>query len=458
MSILMLLDLNYDSTWPSEEAIIQFRKTSMATGRRPVKVFTHQDISTTNTRSSFEEIVANEFEHPNWRGYDGTRLVLAGGFRDPTLAERLYREHNIPVNIVFSTPDLYDDWINVFWTMAGITAAGWLEQSTVVGEDMNVITSVLDALNGLTDDYHSYIKNLRYIPSTLIAEVNTDVYTSILDAYGDKIQAIEPVLDAILEQLCGTTNSESDAKKYDDCNGSRWMSTIVEYGDKAAEDASRLQSWHGISAEAAANYIQRTTRMATSFAETFWIDCAKQPTDTDRILTTCLIENIRAAATDSELTDLSTDQFDMCLTAKFIASRRWKNSGRTKTDHSIQSMFQPEMKCCEKFMAINHLLDLMAIGDDDDQVFCRSHVELLESYILPQRLLEYVTRSYSYDVRYFELCDALVFRFMNGKREKFIERYREHRFIGPRNFKEFHHEMFQIVNILRLLILYFTYL
>lgn len=291
----------------------------------------------------------------------------------------------------------------------------------------------------------------------MMAEVDDDVYTSILDAYGNGIQAVEPVLDAILEQLCGTDKNEPSVKKNDNCNGDRWMSTIVENGDKAAEDAFRLQSLHGVSAEVAADYLQRTTRMAASFAKTFWHDFASQPTDTDRILATCLIENIRAAATDSELNDLSSDQFDMCLTAKFIASRRWKNSAKTETDHSIQSIFRPEAKCCERFMSVSHLLDLMAIGDDDDQVFCQSHVELLESYVLPQRLLEYVARFYSYDVRYFELCDTLVFRFMNGKREKFVERYREHRLIEPGNFNEFHNDNFQMANISRLLI-YLIYL
>lgn len=229
-------------------------------------------------------------------------------------------------------------------------------------------------------------------------------------------------------------------------DGGRWTlaSGVVEEGDRAAEDAARLVN---CSTAATVDYAWRTTQVATSFAATFWHNYASMPTTGDRVVVACLIENLRSVARP-KLIELSDEQFAMCLTAKFIDTRRWQpHTGSDLQAAFPGSLFRPEIcKLCEKFFAVDHLLDLMATGDDDDSVFACGHVEHLEPYVLPQKLVNYASRYFSYQVRYFALTDTLVFRFTDGGRGRFVERSHVHRFAGPKNFKEFHDEAFRTID------------
>jgi len=460
MSVLMFLNNGDNTSWPSDKAIERYRN-QKAGDKRAVKVFDYR----TGPRS-IVDAVDREFRLSEHHGH-GVRLVLTG-YQDPSLARRLYRERGLPVNVVLSSVEIADNsgWSDLFWSDDGITMSGW---NCSVGvdddDDLNIISHVLLFFNDLSYDYLWYASGLRDIPSAATADVNCvgGVYATIMDAFGEGIQAVELILDAILEQLCGAVCADSAVTDDD-----RWTlaSGVVEEGDRAAEDASRLSmSRVDFSAAAVVDYTQRTTRVAKSFATTFWHNHAKNtPTHTDRTLAACLTENLRAVA-DPELADMSAEQFAMCLNAKFIATRRWRQTdggspapGSTVT--SNQSFFRQEIRQrCERFLAVNHLLDLMAAGHDiinDNAVTTAnrdlvvwSHVEHLEPYVLPQRLVAYASTHFRYEVRYLALTDTLVFRFTDGERGRFVEQRHVHRFAGPKNFKEFHDEAFRMIDFKR---------
>jgi len=239
-------------------------------------------------------------------------------------------------------------------------------------------------------------------------------------AVDDGPRTVEPVLDVVLETLCGPAERDPAAE----VDGDRWMSpsTVVEYGDRAAERyLSALRYQDGATA---ADHMERTTRMAVSFAATFWHEFDGRPTAVDRVLAECLVDNLRAAA-DPELDDLSDEHFAIALNAKFVGTLR-----ETPTSAVQPSLFRPEIrKLCERFLAVDHLTDLIAAsdGNEDDGMFGRSHVEHLERHVLAQRLVDYVTGHYSYRVGYCAVTDTLVFRFMAGERGNLVENYREHR-------------------------------
>ncbi|CAH1724365.1 unnamed protein product [Aphis gossypii] len=444
MSVLMFMNVVDEASWPSNEAIERYRDQNAGDGKA-VKVFDHQ----TTGPKSIVDLVDREFRLSERHG---VRSVLTG-YRDAALAKQLYRERGLPVYVVFSTleiPDFSD------WSDDGITVSGWNRAADGDDDDdLNVIGHMVHFVNYLMSDYRRYVRGLRDIPSAAAADESCGdgVYASTMDTFGGGVQAVEPVLDAILEQLCGAAFVDDTAAAVDD--NSRWTlaSGVVELGDKAAEDGARLVVFRNdCTATAAIDYSQRTTRVATSFASAFWhdhVDVAM--THADRTLAACLTENLRAVA-EAELAELSSEQFAMCLTAKFIATRRWR---RTIGDSSVArtvsaastgpSSFRPEIRQrCERFLAVEHLMDLMAAGDDDGS-FVRTHVEHLEPYVLPQRLVDYASRYLDYEVRYFALADTMVFRFTDGERGRFVEQNHVHRFAGPRNFKEFHAEAFQTI-------------
>lgn len=456
MSVLMFLNNGDDTNWPSDEAIERYRNRNAGDGRA-VKLFDYR-----TGPQSIVDTVDREFRLSGHHGH-GVRLVLTG-YRDPALARLLYRERGLPVNVVFSSVEISDssDWCDSFWSDDGITMSGWNCSAGVDDndDDLNIISHVLRFFNDLCYDYRRYARDLRDIPSAAASDVDSlwdGVYASTMDAFGEGVQAVEPVLDAILEQLCGAACTEPATT-----DDGRWTlaSGVVEEGDRAAEDAARLVvSRFDCSAAAAVDYTERTTRVATSFASTFWHVHAKiTPTHTDRTLAACLIENLRAVA-DQELAELSAEQFAMCLNAKFIATRRWRRTVGGASSVAGPSLFGPEIRQrCERFLALNHLLDLMATGDniDDDEAadgkrfIVRSHVEHLEPHILPQRLVDYASTHFGYEVRYFALTDTLVFRFTDDERGRFVEQSHAHRFTGPRNFKEFHNEAFRTIDFKRL--------
>lgn len=438
MSVLMFVKYSGQADWPTARAMERFRAKMVGA---PVMVLKYR--AGTVDDNAFVNAVVREFEQSGRVHGHGVRLVLTG-FTDPTIAGRLYQERGVPVNIIFPTMD-YIEQFDEFLTMAGVT----ISSLPLSHDDANVITTALALVNAISEDYRSYVEGLCDFPSVVadtVAEVDNDAYAMVMDAFGDGVRAVETVLDALMEQLCGATEHGSTVTDHDNGFG-RWMSptTVIEYGDRVAEDALRL--WH-CDAAATGDYMQRATHMAVSFAKAFWHDLGGRPTVTDRALATCLVQNLRAAA-DQELVKLSTDQFAICLNAKFIATRNWrKTSGGSVPDQyrpkfSIPNLFHPEIrKRCEQFLGIGSLVELMATGDD--RVFSRSHVEHLESYVLPQRLLEYMSRYYHHDVRYFALDDTLVFRFTNGQSGKLVEQTHEYRFTGPKNFNEFHNELIRL--------------
>ncbi|XP_026822797.1 LOW QUALITY PROTEIN: uncharacterized protein LOC113560877 [Rhopalosiphum maidis] len=448
MSVLMFLNDGDDASWPSDGAIERYRDQN-AGDERAVKVFDSR-----SGPKSVVDAVDREFKLSEHHGH-GVRLVLTG-YRDPALAKRLYRERGLPVHVVFSTVEIADggDWSDAFWSDQGITMSGWnCPAGDDEKDDLDMISQVVQFVNDLTYDYRWYVRGLRDIPSAA-DQAHVDcvdgVYASTMDTFGGGVEAVEPVLDAILEQLCGAACIDPAAA----VDYNRWTlaSGVVEEGDKAAEDGARLVAFRNdCSATAALDYTRRTTRVAASFAHAFWHDHSViAATSAGRTLAACLIENLRAAA-DAELAELSAEQFAVCLTAKFIATRRWR---RTAGDSSVSlstaapspSFFRPEIReRCERFLAVEHLVDLMAAGDDNNS-FVRSHVEHLEPHVLPQRLVDYVSRYFEYEVRYFELADTLVFRFTDGERGRFVEQSHVHRFAGPRNFKEFHAEAFRTID------------
>ncbi|VVC27485.1 Hypothetical protein CINCED_3A008944 [Cinara cedri] len=230
------------------------------------------------------------------------------------------------------------------------------------------------------------------------------------------------------------------------------MPTIVEYGDKAAEYASYLLNHGQCTAEAAVDFKLRTERLVTSFVSSYWRNVACRSTTTDRALSDCLVANLQFTANSTKLGDLSVGQFAMCLNAKFIASRRWDQLSAPGRDVPRVRLFRPEIRePCERFTGVQHLLDLTATGDDDvdDRVFGSSHVEHMEPYVMTQRVVEYASRYCRHQVRYFALTDTLVFKFTDGAPGDLIEKHYNHRFAGPKDFRDFHFELFNTAEFFR---------
>lgn len=429
MNVLMFVNRSDDEVWPSAEAIDRFfnRTADDDDETGTAMVFAYRP-GTVVDDEAFLDVVAQRFHLARRR-----RLLLLTGVRyAPTLAERLYRERAVPVDVVFLAPA--EDGRELFRTTAGVTHMyGWRPPR----DDADVVVSAICFANAVSDGYRTYTERLRDIQTAVVAAVDDEAYASVMDAFGDGVRAVEPVLDAVLEQLCGRDLQQQTA-----ADGDRWMSTIVEYGDRAAGDSLSF-----VDATIAADYVERTTRTAISFAATFWRDYAGRPTATDRALAQCLIENLKAAAADSPDRDFSDEHFAIAMHAKFIGTRRWCHGDAPSVDNASSPTFQPEIReLCERFLAVGHLMDLMVA--DCDGMLRRSHVEHLESYVLPQRLVEYASRHFRYQVRYFALTDTLVFRFTDGERGQLVERYCEHRLTGPRNLKEFHDELYRTDNFI----------
>lgn len=220
------------------------------------------------------------------------------------------------------------------------------------------------------------------------------VYRSIVDSFGDDVRAVEPILDAMLEQVSGGP----DPATTDD---HRWMTTVIEHGDRAAEDASRLPPRTDDRRSVAADYERRATRVAGAFAASYWRRFAgPPPTATDRALAACVVDDLAAAV--PELGErLSAEHLTMCLNSKFAAA-----DGRRAPAPS----FRPEAhERLDRFTGAAHLADL--IGDGGRGALDRSHVERMGPHVLPQRLVELAYRYRRRWARYFALTDSLVFRF-----------------------------------------------
>lgn len=451
MSALMFVNLG-DGRWPTDEQVARFKA-----GGRPTALHEAHGSEADDgepASAAFVDAAAAEFHR---RTGHRVRIVLTG-FRDTALAARLYRDHGVPVKVVFSAPDVDAGrhWPAALRSADGVTACAWNPRA----HDADAVTAVLDFADALADQYRSYADGPRVLLTSAgrLPRTADDVYTSVLDGFGDGLRAVEPALDAVLEQLCGSGDGDGG------CGGGRWTSAdvVVEHGDVAAEDARRLTSppWNrppGV----ATDYLRRVARVTASFGAAFWRDVAGDggpSASVDRTLAACLVQNVRAAAV--ELADLSDEQFAACLNAKFIATRRWRRvvarpavtvvaSG---TETSRPSLFRPEIReRCERFLAVHHLTDLLLDQHDSGvgHVFTRSHVEHLEPYVLPQRLVEYTAQHYRHEVRYFALTDTLVFRFADAEPGQLIETNHKHRFTGPANFKEFHDEMFRIIDYMK---------
>ncbi|VVC41495.1 Hypothetical protein CINCED_3A008237 [Cinara cedri] len=214
MSVLMFVDAAGDGRWPSAYSVNRFRSKSatdvQSEGHRPTTVFAYRQ-----PESLLVDAVAREFALSTCRGHR-IRVVLIG-VQDPQLAELLYQERGLPVNVVFSTPEVDDRWFGVLGPLPGITMSAWQGwRPTMLGDDdknddEDVVSLVVDVINTLCDDYRSYMVGLRDVPSFathLDASSSVDngsVYATIMDTFGEGVQAVEPVLDAMLEQLCGAT-------------------------------------------------------------------------------------------------------------------------------------------------------------------------------------------------------------------------------------------------------------
>lgn len=212
MSVLMFIDLAGDGQWPSGYSVNRFASiaASNGDGRRPVAVFAYSRPETT-----LVDAVAQEFALSACHGHR-VRAVLVG-VRDHRLAERLYRERGLPVNVVFGTPEVDVQWSDALGRFRGITMSGWLRPRPTLDDgdenDEDVVTSVVDALNNLSDCYQSYTAGLRDVPSfaahcgpSSLADY-APAYTAIADAFGDGVQDVEPLLDAMLEELCGAAGN-----------------------------------------------------------------------------------------------------------------------------------------------------------------------------------------------------------------------------------------------------------
>lgn len=237
-------------------------------------------------------------------------------------------------------------------------------------------------------------------------------YASVLDTFGQAVEAVEPVLDALLEQLCGAAEPHWPF-------GDPWMSAVIEDGDAAAEAALRCPT-----AATAADYSRRTVRVAASFARSFWPPPVRAP------LAACLLENLKAAvAAASGGQTLSSEHFIVCLTAKFAAARRWHESQLARRRRRRSGLFRSEIRePCERFLAADLLLDLMDGGHAAPDVRAFGHAEHLEPRVLVQRLAERASRHSRSEVRHFELADVLVFRFSDGERGRYVENAYDHRF------------------------------
>lgn len=424
MSVLMFLNSGGDERrWPSEEAVDRFRASVMAVPVIECGL---------SGGKSFTATVAVEFrKRQSEDSGNHVRLVLTG-CQDPELADQLYRDCGVPVIVVD-------------------------ERRCPEPDNPDSVAVAVSFANAMADEYSRYSNSLRNMPPTTANPLDFDAYVSIVDAFGDGISAVEPVLDAILEQVCGVAERSPMVSADDDKGNGRWTlanTAVVEHGDGAAEEAERLRFTDVV----ATDYTERVTRTATSFATSFWSHAADRPSnDVDRVLAKCLMDDLRAAA-DPTLVDWSIEQFFMFLNAKFIANRCRRRCSASSivdtrdTDDGRPSLFQPEIReQCERFLTVGHLMDLMdnaSDGGDTDAagVFGRSHVEHLEPYVLPQKLLEYACRYGYHDIRYFPLADTMTFRFTNGEPGRLVERHYRHRFAGPGNVQEFHDEMFRAVD------------
>lgn len=428
MSILMIV--SGDSGRFSDDGVDRFSEITAADGR-PVAVIAYRDAAIGD-----ETQPASPGRSP--AGY-GVQSVLTG-FRDPLLADRLSREFGVPVYVAVSVAaDVDGRLFDAFDSVPGV--AVFRCDLPDDHADAVACAALVDFVDRLSAEYRSYADGLRHVPSAA-ATADSGAYASIMDSYGDGARAVETVLDAVLEQLCGA-ESDPSATALDH----RWMTTVIEDGDSAAEEATRLLRLAACSTADAADYARRVTRVAASFASSFWRDFAgPPPTDADRVLAAGLIENLRAAAettgtvASGTLAELSAEQFAVCLNARFIDAQRWRSCS---ADDGTE-LFRPEIReRLERFTGANHLKELMATGDaGDDGAFGRSHVELLGPHVLPQRLADHASRHHGLRVRYFALTDTLTFRFTDGERGQLVEEHHEHRFTGPESFKEFHDELF----------------
>lgn len=442
-----------DGRWPTDEQVDRFRA-----GGRPVAVLEARGPERDGAgpeSAAFVDAAAAEFHR---RAGHRVRLVLTG-FRDAGPAARLYRDRGVPVTVVFSAPDADADrhWPAALRRSGGVTACAWNSRA----RDADAVAAVLDFADALSDEYRSYADGLREMPRTDRDHGDPVDVHGVLDGFGDGLRAVEPVLDAVLEQVCGY----EDYGDYEPCgDGGRWTSpdVVVEYGDAAAEDAVRLTSAPWLRPpDTAADYLRRVARVTGRFGAAFWRHHGPTAVaHVDRVLSACLVQNVRAAA--PELAHLSAEQFAACLNAKFIATRRWRRvvAGRPavtarRPEAPGPSAFRPEIReRCERFLAVDRLQDLLSLDQRDrravgGRVFGSTHVEHLEPYVLPQRLVEYAARHYRHEVRYFALTDTLVFRFADAEPGHLVETGHEHRFAGPANFKEFHDEVFRIVDYMR---------
>lgn len=305
------------------------------------------------------------------------------------------------------------------------------------GDFCTALVRIVDRLSGA---YRSHVDGLRGIPSATRSSTAMDwnTYSTALDTFeaGGGVRDVGTVLDAMLDELCGP---EPEVKTEVDVGG-RWMTTLIEDGDRAAED-KRWLTRSGCAADAAFDHERRATRTAEAFAMSFWCDAScPPPTATDHALADCLIAQIRAAANDGgRLTNLSAELFTACLNA-------WFADARLRCSGPKARLFPSEVQeRLRKFAGAEHLADLMRSreADDGDGAFCRRHVEHLEPHVLCQRLAEHVSRHFCRRVQYFALTDTLVFRFWDGKPGRLIERNGGRRLNGSQSFKRFHDELFQ---------------
>lgn len=210
----MFIDLAGDGQWPSEYSANRFASIVALNGDggRPVPVIAYRRPETT-----LVDAVAQEFALSACHGHR-VRVVLVG-VRDHGLAERLYRERGLPVNVVFGAPEVDGQWSDALGRFRGITMSGWLRPGPTLDDgdenDEHVVASVVDALNDLSDCYRSYAAGLRDVPSftahrgpSPLADY-APVYTAVMDSFGEAVQDVEPVLDAMLEDLCGAAGNTS---------------------------------------------------------------------------------------------------------------------------------------------------------------------------------------------------------------------------------------------------------
>lgn len=434
MSVLMVAS---DAGWPSDREIGLFAE-RVAAGGRPVTVVASRNIvgADFGWRRAWTSAAALP-----WLGGGGggVRLLLTG-FRDPRLAALLRRECGADVPVYAAIPADDDPDGRLFDAFDSVPGVAAFRCPMPADRSFGVLGAALVRLVGrLSDAYRSHVEGLRDIPSAgpEVPMERGDAYSAAMDAFedGGGVRSVGPVLDAVLDQLCG---AEPAAEAEGD---GRWMTTLIEDGNRAAEDASRL-SRSGCRPAAAADHQRRATRTALSFAASFWRDVAgPPPTSADRALAACLIEQIRTAA-GGQLADLPAEKFVECLNARFADTRRWRSGPTTGRDVPL---FRPEIReRMERFTGAGHLAELMAVGDaDGERVFSRSHVEYLEPHVLSQRLAEHTSRHHHRQVRYFSLADSLVFRFTDGERRQVTEQNYKRRLTGSKSFKRFHDELFR---------------